>query len=248
MERPLKTVGLIFAAAICAVLVACPSRAQEDAQSADSDRDARSSGDPDAAKNDPRAKDAGAVEVSARAGLNTRGNPDASRKSANERATGTLGKTPGNKGVPLDHGINLVTPDEGYGGRRRAIRKPFIANVPKKPAGPSAVTITHPQVARPRGESAVMRNAVGTVVPSGNAGGPQSGRGIAKGGEGRTAIGSSPTGVGLNFPRPTIRQGTGATVNAAAINGTSIGHIAYGPSSIGGPAKDRSGGRRMFRP
>jgi hypothetical protein len=266
MEHRLKILGFAFAAAACVVLAATPGVAQESARKAGSDRDtsrgggAGTGGGAIKSGSDVRGSDA---SPGGDGGTTTLAAPD---KQANEFGTdasrkGTLGTTPGPKGVTLDHGINLISPDDGYAGlRRRAIRKTLIANAAKKPAGLLAGIGATPLFPHPGPVSGTMHNAIGTVVPAGNGvGGSGSGHhapgfmahagidaiGGRGGATGTSAIGTNITGTGggAGIHRPTIVSGAvaGPAVHMAGVNGTTMGHIVVGPGSVGGPASVRSG-------
>ena len=274
----LRTLGVAFAMALCAALVAGPGLAQENAQTADapkvgSDRDAPRGegagtggggaikGGAEAKGNDPGG-DRGASQSRPReGGFHAGPGTDANRKGTNG---GTPGTAPGVQGVALDHGINLIRPDDGYAGlQRRANRKTLIANAPRKPAGQLANPGANPQFTDHGAGGGPIRNAVGTVMPGGGQGsGPHvpglvAHTGIGANGPGAGATGAGVTGIsavgvgtaatgsvgGVDPHRPTIPLNTvtGPATHAAGINGTTMGHVASGPSYIGGPAKDRSG-------
>jgi hypothetical protein len=71
----------------------------------------------------------------------------------------------------LDHGINLISPDDGYGGlRRHAIRKTLMANATKKPEGLLASAASNLQFTRSGADVHTMHNAIRVVVPGGDGG------------------------------------------------------------------------------
>jgi hypothetical protein len=282
MGSRLKTLGFVFIAAACATLAGSPGIAQEEVQKAGADAsggggtgggptrngsdtkgsDTSPTGEGGAGQNHPHDGDALRSSTSTHVGPSKQGSElgvDSSRKGVNA-PTGKLGTTPGAKGVTLDHGIDLITPSDGYAGlQRRAMRKALTANAPKKPAGMLANTGTNPQFTRPGADSQTMHNAVGVVVPgNNNASGTGSGHfdpgfmagtrmiGVGTRATSTGAIGATGAaggGVGMDLHRPTIPLNTvgGPTAHAAGINGTTMSHIASGPGSVGGPAKDRSG-------
>jgi hypothetical protein len=228
MESRVKALGVSFAIALCAALVAGPGLAQENAPPADapkgaSDRDA------------PRGEGAGAGATK-----------------------GGLGMPTGNQGTASDHAIEPVRLEVGSAGlQRRANRKTLIANAPKMPAGPSANTGIGAPFMRPGADGGAVRNAIGIVMPGGgqvpghNAPGFVARTGIGAGVPGATAAHAGITGVGattgnvggvdLHRPAIPLNAVTGPPAHPAGINGTTMGHIASGPSYVGGPARDRSG-------
>jgi len=250
MEIRLKTLRFALAAAVCGALAVAPSFAQDkpgaDAPPAKAGSDTprgdgagAGAGGPVKGASDTKAGDAGPsgdrVTVQNRpAGPQTiELSKDAGRKGA-APATGT----PGPQGVVLSHGINLVTPDNGYAGLlRRANRKALIANnAAKRPVSPLAGTaslpFTHP--------GPIARNAVGLVLPGTGAGGAdQHAPPPHAGPSGTGPIGTAVVGAGHPPPTPP-NAGVSPTLHTAGINGTTMGHLASGPGVIGGPTKDRS--------
>jgi hypothetical protein len=258
----LKTLRYALAAAACAVLAAGTGFAQEKAPSGDavagkagSDAprgDASGAGAGGAIKSGSDAKPGDAGTSGDRPTVqNHPAGPqtielgkDVGRKGA-PPATGT----PGPQGVVLSHGINLVTPDNGYAGLlRRANRKALIAA--KRPVNPLAGTTNLP-LAHPTREGPIARNAVGLVLPGSGAGGASPHVPVAPphaGPSGTGPIGTAVVGGGHLPPTPSSAP-TPPTTHTAGINGTTMGHIASGPGVIGGPAKDRSGiNGTMVRP
>jgi hypothetical protein len=253
MEIRVKTLRFAFAMAACAVLAGAPAMAQDAApQNADAPKAGSDSARGDGAGaagggatrggSDTKANDAGppgdhgTSQSHAPAGSRGIELSKDGRKGTNTATTGTLGTTPAPHGVTLSHGINLVTPDNGYAGLlRRANRKALIANSEKKPTGPSAgIGTGTTQLTRPGREGALARNAVGLVVPGGS--------GAGAGGAGQHGVGAIGTGgvVAGGHPMTVPNVVTAPTVHAAGINGTTIGHLASGPGIIGGPAKNVS--------
>jgi hypothetical protein len=168
---------------------------------------------------------------------NERGNDGPGRKVGAGPAPGSFTATPGPKG--LDHGIDLIRPDDGYAGlHRRAIRKALIANAAKTNVGPLA-TGTPPQLPRPG--VGVMRNAVGMAVPNGGAPGTDHhGPGFTAH-TGNTFVGVGNAGVDPHHVENHVVTAAVPPVHPNGINGTWIGHIAQGSGTIGGPAKDHAG-------
>lgn len=122
------------------------------------------------------------------------------------------------------------------GWQRRSSLKSPLAMAPKTGL-PGARPLMRP---RPDGGSA--RNAIGIAVQgtpatrrddsrfSGQTEAETTGINTAKSKDG-----------GVNFRAPAVPLDAGLSLRGAALNGTTMGHIASGPASIGGPAKDRSG-------
>jgi hypothetical protein len=138
--------------------------------------------------------------------------------------------------------IEPFTPQRGSAGLwRRANLKALIANPPNKAAGlPPANVRISPSPMRPGMEMAPQRNAIGAATPSLQL----PGHGIAGV---ATPAGNRPSGIGTplasitGVTRQTPVPNAGQTLRGAAINGTTMGHVASGPGSVGGPVKDRSG-------
>jgi hypothetical protein len=217
--------------------------------------DAKSSdagGDHGAGQSGPREGDASHASSAVHAGPGAVAN-----QKGTAAAVGVLGMPSGNQGVTLDDEINPVRLDGLAGLQRRANRKTLIANAPKMPARPSANTGINLPFARLGADGGAVRNAIGIVVPGGSQGSGHTVPGFKAHGEldasgagpGAThtsaiAVGAATGNLsGLDQHRPTIPLNTvtGLATQAAGINGTMMGHIASGPSYIGGPAKNRSG-------
>jgi hypothetical protein len=133
--------------------------------------------------------------------------------------------------------------------QRRANRKSLIANPPNMPAASSANMGAIPPLKLPGAAGGPARNAIGVAVPGGS-----QGFGHAVPGSMAPAIGVRGSGVagagtaagnvgGADARRSAIppKVVTSPVAHPSGINGTTIGHIASGTGSIGGPAKDRSG-------
>jgi hypothetical protein len=259
MDIRLKTLRYAAAAVICCALAVGSGFAQETAPSA--------GGPPAKAGSDaPRGDGAGPGGAPAtNAGSDTKaGNTGDRGAGPSHTTTGPqtieLGrdarKGPPATGTPvlpslpqsvtLSHGINLVTPDNGYAGLlRRANRKALIANAPKKPVGPLTATAATPPL--PHGREGV-RNAVGLLVPAGSSAvGTGAGQHVLSsmphnvaGPSGTGAIGTGGAAAGADARHLTTTTPPGVAMHTAGINGTTMGHIASGPGMIGGPVKDRS--------
>jgi hypothetical protein len=249
MESRLRTHGFAFAAVVCAALAVAPAIAQENVEKAGGSGAIAGGTDLKGSDTSP----AGDGAIAARGRQESELGVDATRK-------GTPGTAPGGKGATLDHGINLIAPDDGYAGlRRRAMRKTLIANAVKKPAALLAGTGTTQQLIRRGPDGGMVRNAVGMVVPAGDGvGGPGSihhgpgfmahagtdASGSRAGPTGTSTIGSGAGtgGLGGENHHPTILPGTAAgPVHTAVVSGTAMGHIVSGPAVVGGPAKGRTG-------
>ena len=138
--------------------------------------------------------------------------------------------------------------------QRRAKLKPVIANPPRM-ATPSPAPSTRivPPPVRPGVEAGATRNAIGIVLPGGGQGlshaappfsTAAAGIGAHSLGGGLASVGTPAGNVGgIDARRTTVppRPVTSPLAHTSGINGTTMGHIASGPSYIGGPAKDRSG-------
>jgi hypothetical protein len=247
-----RAIRFVLAAAACAALAGSPSMAQQETAGAGGEAsvgggsvtkggsDSRS-GDTglrgDGGASDNRRRDDGASNrpVTARSGKES--GIDASRQGRN----GPIGTRGGGTGGPtLSHGIDLITPGDGYAGlHRRAIRTTLIANAAKKPAGMVPSIGANPQFAHPGADSHIVHNSVGVVVPgSHNVEAPGAGHntpGFMAHVETGTRAGTS--GIVVHSAPLTM----GPALHTAGINGTTIGHGASGPGSVGGPSMNRSG-------
>jgi hypothetical protein len=255
MQIRLKTLRFALAAAVCGVLATGTGFAQEKAPSAEAPlpkagsdaprSDAAAAGGNGAARSgsDAKAGDTGtsADRVTVQAPPVGPQTIELSKDAARKVTTmPPATSTPGPQGVVLSHGINLVTPDNGYAGLlRRANRKALIAA--KRPVNPLGGTANLP-LAHPGRDGPIARNAVGLVVLGGGVGGtglhvpvppPHAGP------NGTGPIGTAVVGGGHLLPTPPSAA-ISATLHTAGINGTTMGHIASGPGIIGGPTKDRS--------
>jgi hypothetical protein len=156
-------------------------------------------------------------------------------------ASGDAGKT------GTAHGINLVTPDNGYASlRRRATRSSLIANGPKK--GPTIVApgnpVVHPPALPPGAPAEHARNAIGIAAPA--ATGIQ-GPGISHPVSGAATVGSvAKTSIGADVGE--VRHETPHPVPIAAVsnhstglNGTAMGRPTTGAATLGGPSHTVSG-------
>jgi hypothetical protein len=257
MEVRLKTLRYAVAAAVCGVLATGPGFAQDKSPSTEAPPPAKAGSDAprgDAAGTGAGTGGAAKSGSDAKAGdAGTSGDRAAVQhpppgpqtielsKDAGRKGTPPATSTPGPQGVVLSHGINLVTPDNGYAGLlRRANRKALIAA--KRPVNPLAGTTNLP-LTHPGREGPIARNAVGLVLPGSGAGGAGSHVPVLPphaGPIGTGPIGTAVVGGGHLPPTPPGAP-TAPTMHTAGINGTTMGHIASGPGIIGGPAKDRSG-------
>jgi hypothetical protein len=265
----MKTSGLAVAAALCAALAAGPGFAQEDATKAGSDQgapraDGGSIGDGGATKDGADAKGVPAgvgqnpprEDEPARPGLSPRARSgiDSSRKGT-AGAMGVTGTPSGSQSATLDNGVSLTRPSEGLAALlRRASRGALIAATPHADPhmGPPVNSGAPPSSAHPGGrahpDGGAMRNAIGVVVPGTDRGAG----GVVPGSAAHPGIGAGAQGgaVGINAgagnlgggvrPAMPLNVATGPAAHAAGINGTTMGHIAASPGSIGGPVKDRS--------
>jgi hypothetical protein len=263
----MKTLGLAAAAALCVMLAANPGRAQEDAPKASSDRGASrasgvDSGDSGEAigaiskHNDSGGGRGGsqsrpAESDAARAGSSVRAGPgtDASRKGA-AAPPGALGTPSADSGAALSRDVDPIRLDGGFAGlQRRANRKSLIANAPKMPAAQSANSGAALPVKRAGADGGAVRNAVGIVVPGGQdhavlGSMGSAGAGVRGSGSGIVSVGTAIGNIdGANAHRPAVPANaiTSPAGHTSGINGTTMGHIASGPSYIGGPTRDRSG-------
>jgi hypothetical protein len=254
-EGRMKTVGVIFAVAVCGVLAGGPAFAQQDGQKAGSD----SAGD--VSRHDGAAPAGSGTADTVKSGSDSgrTGSAPAGSGGTTGRETGAFGNgssrkgldsiatIPRGKGGAPDHGIDLIRPDSGYAGlRRRAERQLLIANTAKKPpTGPLANVGGHPQGWQPGVDGSIVRNAVGALVPNGaaagvggphhwpgymaNAGGGKTGEGvsgIAGSGVAATAIGTTGVGaMGMELHRPPVFHTT--------IAGTPIYNAGINGTSLG---------------
>jgi hypothetical protein len=216
MESRVKIFGVTVAVVLCAALATDPGLAQEDAPTAD--RDVRANG--------------GAGDGISTKGPATRAGSDASNK-------GAVGPEFTSGG-----GFDPVRPEGGPAGlQRRANPRTLIANAPKVGRGlPASNTDNGRPPMRPPMDGPAARNAIGVAMPGGQTAGHavpgftiQAGTGVTGVGAARGTIG------GVNLLSPPAPPHAGPAPRAAGLNGTMMGHIASGPSSIGGPTKDRSG-------
>ena len=163
------------------------------------------------------------------------------RKGGDETGRRTSAPVGGVKGGTANHGgIDLVSPDEGYGNyanlRRRAARKALSALAPKRPPSVPQINLnirTAPGVGT---GSEATRNALGIVT--GVTGSRHAPAFMLRGATGSVAsVGTSP-GV---HPVPIYRVNPlpADARMTTGINGTNMGHAATG--GIGGPAKSRTG-------
>jgi hypothetical protein len=233
MESRVKILAII--AALCALLATGLGYAQEDASRAGRDV--------------PQAN-GGADNGAASKEHVIPGSSDGSRSGATSRRAGD-----GREGAVVTNSwTDPVRVEGGAAGlQRRAKLKALIANLPRMATG-SRPSTTHivPPLVRPGAEAGATHNAIGIALPGSSQGlGHAAPPSTAAAAVGAHSLGSSVVGVGT--PVGTIsstdahraaipsNQVTSLLAHTSGINGTTIGHIASGPSYIGGPAKDRSG-------
>ncbi|SRR5579871_189190 len=133
-----------------------------------------------------------------------------------------------------------VKPEGGSLQRRTNLRMPVVPP-PKATGAPSSAGIAPPFVRR-GADGAAARNAVGVVMPSSHLPGRNTSGVSVQAGTGVSGAGASHGNIGgVNFQRPAVPLNTAPTPHVTGINGTTMGHVASRPSSVGGPAKDRSG-------
>jgi hypothetical protein len=233
MDSCVKILGTVVA--LCAAFATGPGLAQEDS--------------PTTGRDVPRAV-GGADDAVAVKGLVTHTSPDQSRTGppsppaaqGSEAAAATRSS------------IEPVRPEGGSAGlRRRANIKALIANAPKMATGsPASNTRIGLPLARSGAEGGTARNAIGAVVTGGGQGLghavpgsiASAGIGVHSPGRGVVGVGAAPANAGrADAPALAIppNQAASPLTHTSGINGTLMGHIASGPSYIGGPAKDRSG-------
>jgi hypothetical protein len=151
-----------------------------------------------------------------------------------------------------NRGIDPVRAESGSAGlQRRANLKALIANPPKMQTDSTAFnTRFGPPPGRPGAVGGATRDAIGVVVPGGGQGHTVPGS-TASAGIGGHSLGSGVVGAGAATGNPGSADARRSTIppnpvmspaaHMSGINGTTMGHIASGPSYVGGPAKDRSG-------
>lgn len=141
-------------------------------------------------------------------------------------------------------GNDPVRPEGGSASlQRRANLKALIANAPRTAVGSPAPNAHIDPPLVPLGvDGAATHNAIGAAMPGGRASGYNHPTFNIQTGSGVTAIGT-PAGnsAGINSHRGPVPLNAGPAPHATGLNGTTMGHIASGPGTIGGPAKDRSG-------
>jgi hypothetical protein len=197
--------------ALSAAVASCPALAQEDAPATDGD----------VVRGNGGAGDGASGKVAP-----VPSSPDSGRREGAVAAKG---------------GVEPMTPGAA-GLQRRANLKMLIANMPKTATGlPASNTRIGPAPVRASADPAGSRNAIGVVT----LGIQTPGRSTAGF---TTPAGTYVTGAGLG-----AANGGGANLRqmpvppnarppyVTGINGTTMGHMASGPGSIGGPAKDHSG-------
>jgi hypothetical protein len=143
--------------------------------------------------------------------------------------------------APPPRDLDLVPPRRGTAGLWRPTdMKALIPKRSNRAAGlpPANTPRIAPLPARPGTYGATPRNAIGTSI-SPRQPGPEP-RGITPLPGTRPTTGTT-AGNGGTATRPTpVPAIASQTMHGTAINGTTMGRLASGPASIGGPAKDRS--------
>jgi hypothetical protein len=268
MESRVRALGLAVAVVLCAALAVGPGRAQEDTLKPSSDREASHANGVDigdsgkitgaaSKRNDsgggrggsqsrpPGGDTARAAGSSVRAGPGT----DASRNGAAAPA-GALGTPSADSAAALRRDVDPVRLEGSLAGlQRRANRKSLIANAPKMPVARSANIGAALPFKRLGTDGGAVRNAIGIVVPGGGQGHAvpdtmgSAGASVRSSGTGivgaDTAIGNID---GANARRPAVSANAiTSPVHTSGINGTTMGHIAFGRSYVGGPTNDRAG-------
>jgi hypothetical protein len=140
-----------------------------------------------------------------------------------------------------NHGIDPVTPQRGIVGlQRRANLKALISGAPHQAAGlPLANVRVAPLLMSPGIAGAVPRNPIGAAIPGTRSPDHDAAHITTQTGTRLTGLGAAGR-VGTTHQMP-VPTSVGPALHGAGINGTTMGHMASGPASIGGPAKDRSG-------
>jgi hypothetical protein len=155
---------------------------------------------------------------------------------------GAAMKGPAPDGTVLaNRDIEPFTPQRGSAGlSRRANLKTLIANAPKAAGSPPANARIAPPM-RPGIDAAAPRNAIGVAMPGERPSGHDTAGVTTQAGRRLTGIGTPAGNVGRAMHHVPVPINVSPALYGAAINGTTMGHIASRPGSIGGPAKDRSG-------
>jgi hypothetical protein len=193
----------------CAVFVASPVLAQEDAAASGGDMSRAGSGQGDGAA-----------------------------------TKGTAGAADG--AAMTNHGIDPVTPQRGPAGlQRRANLKALVA-APRQAGGlPVANARVVPSLMHPGTGSAVAvpRNAIGIAMPGVRLPGHDGAPTTTQAGTRLTGLGnaSAAGNAGAETRRMPVPAGAPPMLHGGGINGTAMGRMTSGSSSIGGPAKDRLG-------
>ena len=187
--------------------------------------------------------------------------PDGDHKGPHEQAGPSL---PPNLNVPPS-GIDLTRPDEGYGStiRRGMFPKSPIGGLTKKTARPTVPTLptlpplphNGPEITRSpigatlpgsttgrqvRHQPGFMTNHTANTLPRNTAGVGSNNVGPYHGMIGSNAVGA-PNLTGVHHPPTAVVTSPIAPLHVNGVNGTTIGRVAAGPSSIGGPPKPNTG-------
>lgn len=151
------------------------------------------------------------------------------------------GQGPDRAGL-TDRDIELVAPQHASASLQlRASLKTSTANAPGKVAGRPAANVRIGPPMRSGIDVSAPRNAIGMALPGGRPPGPaiagvttQPGIKMPDGGK------AAGTAGGATHPIA-VPTNAGPALHGAAINGTTMGRMAVGPGSIGGPARVHSG-------
>jgi hypothetical protein len=141
-----------------------------------------------------------------------------------------------------NHGIDPVTPQRGSAGlQRRANLKALISSAPHQAAGlPAANTRVAPLLMSRGIGGATPRNPIGAAMPGARPADRDVARTMTEAGTRLTGLGATGR-VGTTTHQIPVPTNVGPAMHGVGINGTTMGHMASGPASIEGPAKDRSG-------
>jgi hypothetical protein len=143
--------------------------------------------------------------------------------------------------APASRDVDLVPPVRGPAGlHRHAFQKALIANAVRKTAGLPLGAARFAPPLRPGLQAGVQRNAIGAAMPAAHPPGRDVAVTIPAGTRLTTA--GAPAGIaGHQTHQVPVPTSAGPALHGAAINGATMGRMASGPASIGGPARDRSG-------
>jgi hypothetical protein len=139
--------------------------------------------------------------------------------------------------------IDPVTPQHGPAGlQRRANLKALTADAPRQAAGvPAANTRVAPLPMRSGTAAAVPRDAIGIAMPGVRSPGHDVAGIMTQAGSRLSGPGAAAGNVGSATRQMPVPTSAAPALNGAGLNGTTMGRMASGPASIGGPVKNRSG-------